>query len=44
MIKLPEKWKRVFDFLVLVEDTAPVVTVIRPNTRIANYVARGYEK
>ena len=43
MIKLPENSKRVFNFLVLVEDTA-LVTVIRPNTRIANYVARGYEK
>ena len=42
MIKPPEKWKPVFDFLILVEDTA-LVTVIRPNTRTANYVTRDYE-
>lgn len=42
MIKLPEKWKCVFDFLPLVEDTALVFTVIQRNKRTANYVARGY--
>jgi len=44
LIKLQETWKRVFDFLILVENTALVITVIRPNTRTANYVARGYEE
>jgi hypothetical protein len=44
LIKLSEKWERVFDFLTLVEDTALVVTVIRQNIRRANYVAKGYEE
>lgn len=44
LIKLPENWKRVFCFLILVEDKAPVITVIPPNTRTANYVTRGYKQ